>query len=204
MLQATPFARFIAAAVVGYVLGSCPSGPVVSLMLGRDERRPRGSGETGATSVLRTIGAGTAVLVALLDVGKGFASVLVMRTLAFHVAEDALLAVHGLQEWGEATEAFAAPIGHNYSAFIRFKGGRGIGTGGGALPLIAPRSALFRVVAIGTHHCRHYTCFAWLRRGGNSLRDSRLPPCRYRAIGHAAAVRDLRDPRRRFRCPVSR
>src|SRR5262249_7396706 len=62
--------RLLASALVGYLLGSLPSGVIVGRVFGNVDPRAQGSGKTGATNVLRTMGTVPAVLVALLDVAK--------------------------------------------------------------------------------------------------------------------------------------
>lgn len=123
-------ARFFATALSGYLLGSVPSGVLVGRTRGVDPRA-RGSGKTGATNVLRTLGPGAAVLVAALDVGKGAAAALLPRHLY-------LRDWPALAPWGEAVGGVAALVGHNHSIFIRFTGGRGVLTGAGAMAVMSP------------------------------------------------------------------
>lgn len=123
-------ARFFATALSGYLLGSLPSGVLVGWTRGVDPRA-RGSGKTGATNVLRTLGPGAAVLVAALDVGKGAAAALLPRHLYLRDQPE-------LAPWGEAVGGVAALVGHNHSIFIRFTGGRGVLTGAGAMAVMSP------------------------------------------------------------------
>ncbi|HEY7832537.1 MAG TPA: glycerol-3-phosphate acyltransferase, partial [Ktedonobacterales bacterium] len=71
--------RLMAAALAGYLLGSVPSGVLVSKLFGTVDPRQHGSGKTGATNILRTLGPGAAVTVALMDVLKGVIPVLLAR-----------------------------------------------------------------------------------------------------------------------------
>jgi glycerol-3-phosphate acyltransferase PlsY len=115
---------FVLAALLGYLLGSIPFG----LMIGRATRgidlRDYGSHRTGATNALRTLGARAAAVVLVLDVAKGVAAVLLARVL---------FAADPPVEWAAAIAGFAAIVGHNWSVFIRFTGGRGVATSTGAL-----------------------------------------------------------------------
>ena len=86
-----------------------------------------GSGRTGATNVLRTLGKLPAALVFAGDFLKGLAAVLVVR---YFIADG--------NAWLEFIAAAAAVVGHSYSVFIGFKGGRGVVTGMGATMAIAP------------------------------------------------------------------
>ena len=112
------------AAFLGYVLGAIPFGLLVGRYTQGIDLRQYGSHRTGATNALRTLGAKPAALVFLLDVGKGVLAVVLSR-LVF--GSDSLV------EWAAATAGFAAIVGHNWSAFIGFTGGRGVATSAGAL-----------------------------------------------------------------------
>jgi glycerol-3-phosphate acyltransferase PlsY len=140
--------RFLLAAGVGYLLGSIPSGVIVARLFGNVDPRTQGSGKTGATNVLRTLGPGPAVLVAVLDILKGVAAVLLARYLIYPLGADATLAQHNLQATAEAIAAFAALLGHNFSIFLGFKGGRGVATGGGTIFAITPIAGLIGVTAM--------------------------------------------------------
>jgi glycerol-3-phosphate acyltransferase PlsY len=129
--------RLMAAALAGYLLGSVPSGVLVSKLFGTVDPRQHGSGKTGATNILRTLGPGAAVTVALMDVLKGVIPVLLARYVIFP---------HQL--WAETIAGFAALLGHNFSIFIGFKGGRGVATGGGATLAMQPLSLLFGVIGL--------------------------------------------------------
>lgn len=137
--------RFAAAAVAGYLLGSTPSGVVVGRILGNVDPRASGSGKTGATNVLRTLGPGPAALVVTMDAGKGIVAVLLARYLLMPLAPDV---TPNLRGWAEAVAGFAALLGHNFSVFIRFTGGRGVATGGGTCLAMNPLSVACGAVAL--------------------------------------------------------
>ena len=94
--------------------------------------RSGGSGRTGTTNAIRTLGPGLAALVAALDVGKGIAAVLLANAL-------------GPAPWAGALAGVAAVIGHVRSVFIGFHGGRGVATGGGAMLVLAPLAILVAI-----------------------------------------------------------
>ncbi|HEV8191844.1 MAG TPA: glycerol-3-phosphate 1-O-acyltransferase PlsY [Ktedonobacterales bacterium] len=127
--------RVCTAIIAGYLLGSIPSGVLVGKLFGNRDPRDYGSRKTGATNVLRTIGPGAAALVTLLDVGKGAAAVLLARVLLSFPEGTHVFAAYGTswQAIAGALAALAALLGHNYSVFIGFKGGRGVLTGAGAV-----------------------------------------------------------------------
>lgn len=101
-------------AVIGYLLGSVPFGIVITRMLGLGDLRQIGSGNIGATNVLRTGNKPAALATLLLDSGKGAIAVLLARALAGDGA--ALIA------------GAAAFLGHLYPVWLNFKGGKGVAT----------------------------------------------------------------------------
>ena len=99
-----------------------------------------GSGKTGATNVLRTLGPGPAAIVVLVDVwqgrGRRAAGALPVLGAIAHPGTARKLGL-SLRDSAEAVAALAALLGHNYSLFIGFKGGRGVLTGAGAMTHVA-------------------------------------------------------------------
>jgi glycerol-3-phosphate acyltransferase PlsY len=120
--------------LIGYLLGAIPFGLIIGRVAGGVDLRRYGSGRTGATNALRTIGAKGAALVFVLDFAKGLVAVLLVRWLW---GGDS-----GLTEWVAAAAGFAAIVGHIWSVFIRFTGGRGVPTSTGALSGMAPWSLI--------------------------------------------------------------
>jgi glycerol-3-phosphate acyltransferase PlsY len=129
------------AAGIGYLLGAIPSGVLVGRVRGVDPRAA-GSGRTGTTNAMRTLGLGGAAAVALLDLGKGVAAALIGEAIA--------------PGWGGAMGGVAAVVGHVRSVFIGFGGGRGVATGGGALAILAP-------IAVGVALVEFLVVVAWTR-----------------------------------------
>lgn len=111
------------AAVAGYLLGSIPFGLVLTRAAGLGDIRTIGSGNIGATNVLRTGHKGLALATLLLDGGKGAAAALLALTLA---DDSAMLAA-----------GFAAVLGHNFPVWLGFKGGKGVATTLGTLFAVA-------------------------------------------------------------------
>lgn len=110
---------FLGCAVFGYLVGSIPTGLIVGRVARGIDIRQFGSGKTGFTNVLRTVGARWGIVALLGDLAKGFVPVLVAR---FVSDEPYVQAVAGL----------AATIGHDWPLFARFEGGRGVATSFGA------------------------------------------------------------------------
>jgi glycerol-3-phosphate acyltransferase PlsY len=102
------------AAVAGYILGSIPFGLVVAKLFGLGDIRQIGSGNIGATNVLRTGNKLAAFLTLVLDAGKGAIAVLIAR------------AVFG--EGAAGVAGLFAVLGHLFPLFLRFKGGKGVAT----------------------------------------------------------------------------
>lgn len=107
------------AALIGYFLGSIPFGLVLTRLTGGPDIRNIGSGNIGATNVLRTGNKGIAALTLLLDAGKA--------------AGAGYLALHLFGAPTQFIAAAAALFGHCYPVWLRFKGGKGVATFFGAL-----------------------------------------------------------------------
>ncbi len=126
------------AAVVGYLLGSIPTGMIVARVYRNVDLTAHGSGRTGATNVLRTLGRGAAAIAFAGDFLKGLLAILVI--------EYVIAGESGRLAWLELIGAIAAVLGHSYSVFIGFKGGRGVVTGLGATVVAAPEPMLIALV----------------------------------------------------------
>lgn len=110
--------------IISYLLGSIPMGLVFTRLMGRDDLRKVGSGNIGATNVMRVGGLRMAGVVWLLDMAKAIVAVLLGRAL-------------GGAEFG-AWCGFVAIIGHCYPVWLRFHGGKGISSLFGVLLAINP------------------------------------------------------------------
>ncbi|HEY8964743.1 MAG TPA: glycerol-3-phosphate 1-O-acyltransferase PlsY [Alphaproteobacteria bacterium] len=110
--------------IFGYVLGSIPFGLVITKLAGLGDIRDIGSGNIGATNVLRTGRKDLAVLTLILDSGKGAAAVLIAAQ------------IWGLQ--GAMGAALGSVLGHLFPVWLHFKGGKGVATTLGVLLAFAP------------------------------------------------------------------
>lgn len=116
---------------IGYLIGAVPVGVIVGRLVAGIDIRRHGSHRTGATNALRTLGARWAVVVFSLDLAKGLVAVLLARAL--YAAGPP-----GSPDWVAAAAGVAAVVGHNWSVFIGFTGGRGVATAAGGLLAISP------------------------------------------------------------------
>ena len=132
-------------AAAAYMLGSIPTGFLAGKAQGIDIRSV-GSGNIGATNVFRSLGKTAGTLVLLADAAKGFLACLLLPKLAL------LLAGSGAEDSGPLSQHLAmvgglmAILGHNYTCWLRFKGGKGIATTAGVFLALAPLAIAMLVV----------------------------------------------------------
>lgn len=140
-------------AAIGYLLGSIPSGVILSRVMNLGDLRQIGSGNIGATNVLRTGNKKAAVLTLLADAGKGAIAVLLAR-----------------QSGGEAAAqvaGVAALIGHCFPVWLRFRGGKGVATYFGIFYAIAwPAGIIASLLWLGTAVMTRYSSVAALITAG--------------------------------------
>ena len=118
----------LAALAFGYLAGSIPFGLVITRLAGMEDIRTIGSGNIGATNVLRTGRRELAAATLALDALKGTIAVLVAR----HFGGLELASIAG----------FGAFLGHLFPVWLKFRGGKGVATGLGAFVVIAPKAVL--------------------------------------------------------------
>ena len=106
--------------LLGYVLGSIPSGYLAGRWCKGIDLRELGSGSTGATNVLRQVGKGPALVVFVIDVAKGAIAVLLAGSLTEGAA---------LNDWLQVLAGLAALAGHIWPVWLGFKGGKAVATG---------------------------------------------------------------------------
>jgi glycerol-3-phosphate acyltransferase PlsY len=123
---------YLIVASVAYLLGSIPFGFLLVLLVRKEDIRAKGSGNIGATNVLRSGAKGLGILTFVLDGSKGYAAVVVAEWLA-HTKGPMKLTL---------LAAFFVIIGHMFPAWLRFKGGKGVATAFGAFLALCPLAAL--------------------------------------------------------------
>jgi acyl phosphate:glycerol-3-phosphate acyltransferase len=179
-----------AIAAAAYLLGSIPTGYLLMRLFRRQDIRSQGSGNIGATNVLRIGGAGLGIATFVLDVLKGSSAVWLGGWLA-------LLLVPGIPfRNAQALAALFAVLGHMFTCWLHFRGGKGVATGFGVFLVISPWAALaaigvFVVVCAFTRFvsvasivaAASFPVFAWFLTAG-----SRTPFFFIAAIAVAALV----------------
>ncbi len=122
------FLLFLVFVVLGYLLGTIPTGYLISRWRGVDIRSV-GSGNIGATNVLRSVGPFAALVVVVVDPLKGVLAV-------------ALPTYLGMDEWTVAATALATVVGNTFNVLLRFRGGKGVATTFGVFLVVDPAVAL--------------------------------------------------------------
>jgi glycerol-3-phosphate acyltransferase PlsY len=156
--------------VAAYLIGSVPFALIVARWSGAGDPRRLGSGNLGAANVLRASGVKAGLLVAVLDMGKGAAGVVIAQSLDGGVAAP-------------AAAGFAAVVGHIYPVWLGFRGGKGVATAGGAFAVLTPLAVL-PALAI-------FTATVWATKYvslGSIVATAALPPLAYATGSSAAAV----------------
>jgi acyl phosphate:glycerol-3-phosphate acyltransferase len=115
--------------IFAYFMGSVPYGLVVAKYAGIGDIRKKGSGNIGATNVLRNGGKKLGIITLALDVIKGFIPVLLAKKFG--------------SEWAASLAAFAAVLGHIFPVWLEFKGGKGVATTLAAYAALAPGLFIF-------------------------------------------------------------
>jgi len=126
---------YVLCALLAYLLGSIPTGFLVAHAKGVDIRAV-GSGNIGATNVLRILGKPAGIFVLFVDALKGWVAVVLVTRLvlrAFGLGSDAMTL-----EVCQIIAALCAILGHNYTCWLQFKGGKGIATSAGVLLALVP------------------------------------------------------------------
>lgn len=160
----------VSAILAAYLIGSIPFALILSRLWGRADVRRVGSGNLGAANVMRASGVTAGLLVALLDMAKGAASV----WLAERVGAGAAL---------PAAAGFAAIVGHIYPVWLRFRGGKGVATACGVFTILTPL-AIAPALTI-------FAAVVWLTKYvslGSLLASIALPPLAYAVGSPAPAV----------------
>jgi glycerol-3-phosphate acyltransferase PlsY len=152
-------AKFVAVVVIAYLLGSIPFGLIIGKLKSGVDVRDHGSGKSGATNVMRTVGTKLGVLTLVLDVVKATGAVMLATVIIGR--GSGVLAIGSVSlNWqyiAQVLAGLAAVAGHTWPVFARFRGGRGVTAYFGTLFAIFPPAGIFgaEVVAIAALRSRH-------------------------------------------------
>jgi glycerol-3-phosphate acyltransferase PlsY len=138
--------KYLVIAIVAYLLGAIPFGLIISRRMANVDIRQHGSGNIGATNVFRTLGTRLGMITALLDLGKAMLAV----WLSMLIIGDDVFVVAGRDIHVQLAQCLAAimvMVGHNWSAYIGFKGGKGVACFIGGLLVINWMVALLGMAA---------------------------------------------------------
>lgn len=139
--------KFVVTAAIAYLLGAIPFALIVSRRMAGVDISKHGSGNIGGTNVLRVVGKKAGVIAIVLDVSKAVVAV----TLARLVIGDSVLLVAGFPfNWqvGQVIAALMVMVGHDWSVYVGFRGGKGVAAYYGSWLAMCPGAALFGGVII--------------------------------------------------------
>ncbi len=120
--------KAVVVAVSSYLIGAIPASFIMGKLVRGIDLREHGSGNLGAANTFRVLGPRAAIPVLLFDIGKGFVAVWYLSKIG------------GGNVWIAMLAAVTVVLGHNYSIFLRFSGGKGVGTTAGAFLALAPQA----------------------------------------------------------------
>jgi glycerol-3-phosphate acyltransferase PlsY len=135
------FLIYLATVIAAYLLGSIPTGYLVARARGVDIRQV-GSGNIGATNAFRVLGKPAGILVLGTDALKGFLACKVVSGVAYSFLSPPYQQVPESRETLAIVAGIAVILGHNYTCWLKFKGGKGIATTGGVLLALMPYALL--------------------------------------------------------------
>jgi glycerol-3-phosphate acyltransferase PlsY len=163
---------FVACLLIAFLLGGIPFGLIVGYLAGQGDIRTQGSGNIGATNVWRVVGPTASLFVFIGDIGKGVLAVVMARWL-YHASWPVPVSTAAL------AAGAAAILGHVFSPYLRFRGGKGVNTALGVFAALLPLEvaaglvafliamALFRYVSLGSlAGAVVFVVAVWVRRYG--------------------------------------
>lgn len=139
--SATFWIAVIGVLLVAYLLGAIPWALIIGKRFFQIDPRDHGSGNLGATNVFRVLGARAGIATLLLDAAKGAVAVVVARLVV-----PPEVVGQTASDWVALGAMVFAVLGHSYSPYIGFKGGKGVATSAGALFVLTPMAALIALI----------------------------------------------------------
>ena len=138
--------KYLIIVIITYMLGAIPFGLIIGRRMANLDIREHGSGNIGATNVFRTLGTRLGLITAILDMSKAALAVL----LAMLVIGNEVFVVGGQDihvQLAQILGAISAMVGHNWSVYIKFKGGKGVASFFGGMLVINWVAALTGIAA---------------------------------------------------------
>lgn len=135
--------------LLAFALGSIPFSFVIGKRVKGIDLRHHGSGNLGATNVFRTLGPGWGITCLVLDMAKGAVAVALMTGLVNALPEGQATPFHITPDLFRIFAGVAASLGHTFSPFVGFHGGKGVATTGGAFAVLEPFALLVTLAAFG-------------------------------------------------------
>ncbi len=134
---------YVIVAVVSYLLGSIPFGYILVRLFRGEDVRATGSGNIGATNVMRSGSKGLGIATLLLDASKGYCAVALAAAFATSSLAHQISSADSVnRSIAMALAAAFAILGHIFPAWLKFKGGKGVATGVGSFLALAPKAVL--------------------------------------------------------------
>jgi glycerol-3-phosphate acyltransferase PlsY len=138
--------KYLIITIIAYLLGAIPFGLIISRRMAHVDIREHGSGNIGATNVFRTLGNRLGLLTAILDLSKAAVAVLIAMLIIGN--ETFVVAGHDIHlQLAQILAAISAMVGHNWSVYIKFRGGKGVACFIGGLLVINWMVALIGLAA---------------------------------------------------------
>lgn len=139
--------KFIIIILIAYFLGAIPFGLIIARLIGKVNITEHGSGNIGSTNVLRTVGTKAGLLVLFLDILKGFIAVMLAKVI---MGESLIMAGSYPLNWqvAQVVAAMTVMAGHNWSVYIRFRGGKGVAAYFGGWLAMSPIAVAFGAVIL--------------------------------------------------------
>lgn len=134
-----------ASLLLAFLIGAIPWSLIIGKRFYGIDPREHGSGNLGATNVFRLLGARAGIITLVLDAAKGALAVTLAGLLV-----NASSYPQPVHDWFEVLAMMAAVLGHSYSPYIGFKGGKGVATSGGALAVVTPLAILIELTVFVT------------------------------------------------------
>ena len=168
---------YVIVAVVSYLLGSIPFGYILVRLFRGEDVRATGSGNIGATNVMRSGSKGLGIATLILDASKGYCAVALAAAFATSSLAHQISSADSVnRSIAMALAAAFAILGHIFPVWLKFKGGKGVATGVGSFLALAPKAVLVVLADLRRYRCCLALRFARIHRSHRRVSGFRLAP----------------------------